>query len=78
VHNEFRVHFVPKLAIEISVVLFGVCVGFIRLARKDFAAWREKRRRLSKQRREKAGFSRLIPWRSRQNAGVPRCARNDT
>jgi hypothetical protein len=41
-------HFVPKLAVEVSVVLFGVCGGFIRLARKDFAAWREKRRRLLK------------------------------
>jgi hypothetical protein len=27
-------HFVPKLAIEVAAVLFGVCVGFVKLARK--------------------------------------------
>jgi hypothetical protein len=41
VHNEFRIHFIPKLAVEIAAVLIGVCIGFVMLARKDFAAWRK-------------------------------------
>jgi len=48
VHNEFHMHFISNLAFDVVIVLVGVCIGFVMLARKDFATWREKHRRSEK------------------------------
>jgi hypothetical protein len=35
--------FFSKLFFEIGIVLVGVCVGTVLLAKKDLAAWRKRR-----------------------------------